>query len=223
MVAVANLGNCCVLGKYSDAGAVLIVDPSVEMECDLVRKLLERGLTLFCVSDGATALRLMSGIRYDFAIVELRINLGRAFEVIESLARRQPWCRIVVSSDYCDLRTAVCAAKRGALDVLPKSESVEFLVGLLLGDDFEQLTEDGHFKAPKLIRQAHICSVYASSDFNISNAARRLSMHRRTLQRYLQQHGLLRPKENGSDHCAVPGPSEFRGSVTPQCYRGILH
>ncbi|TAZ19538.1 response regulator [Rhizobium ruizarguesonis] len=172
------------------APTVLIVDPLVDTESALAREFRKRGCAVFFARDEVVALRIGASAHLDIAIVELRLGDGCGFEVIDGLANRQPSCNVFVSSDYCDLKATVCAVKRGARDVFPKSMPVMLLVGLVLGDDLDALAAKACLERPERIRHDHILGVYAALDRNVSRAARRLSMHRRTLQRYLGQHGL---------------------------------
>ncbi len=167
------------------APTVLIVDPLVNIESTLALEFRKRGCAVFIAHDKVVALHIGASAHLDLAIVELRLAEGCGFEVIDGLATRQPSCRVFVASDYCDLKATVCAVKCGARDVFPKSMPVVLLVGLVLGDDLDTLAAKACLERPERIRHDHIMGVYAALDRNVSRAARCLSMHRRTLQRYL--------------------------------------
>ncbi|MGO7091829.1 response regulator transcription factor [Rhizobium leguminosarum] len=188
-----NLVSLCRIAKSdrsTTSPTVLIVDPQVDMDSPLASEFRERGVVVFIAHDQAAALDIGASVHPVFAIVEVQLRNGCGFEVIKALATGQPSCKVFVSTDYCDLKVTVCAVKFGALDVFPKSMPVALLVGLVLGDELEALVAKGCLARPEQIRRDHIVGVYAAYDHNVSRAARRLSMHRRSLQRYLDQHGV---------------------------------
>jgi two-component system, response regulator RegA len=120
-----------------------------------------------------------------FAVVDLRLEDGNGLEVIELLREKRPDCRIVVLTGYGAIATAVAAVKIGAVDYLSKPADANDVTNALLakGEVMPQPPENP--MSADRVRWEHIQRVYEMCDRNVSETARRLSMHRRTLQRIL--------------------------------------
>ena len=120
-----------------------------------------------------------------YAVVDLRLGDGNGLDVVEVLRERRPDCRIVVLTGYGAIATAVAAVKIGAIDYLAKPADADDITNALLakGDALPPPPENP--MSADRVRWEHIQRVYEQCDRNISETARRLSMHRRTLQRIL--------------------------------------
>ncbi|MFN6925980.1 MAG: ActR/PrrA/RegA family redox response regulator transcription factor [Tabrizicola sp.] len=120
-----------------------------------------------------------------YAVVDLRLEDGNGLDVIETLREKRPDCRIVVLTGYGAIATAVAAVKIGAIDYLSKPADANDVTNALLAKG-ETLPEppENPMSADR-VRWEHIQRVYEMCDRNVSETARRLSMHRRTLQRIL--------------------------------------
>ncbi len=120
-----------------------------------------------------------------YAVVDLRLEDGNGLDVIETLRERRPDCRIVVLTGYGAIATAVAAVKIGAIDYLSKPADADDVTNALLakGEALPQPPENP--MSADRVRWEHIQRVYEMCDRNVSETARRLSMHRRTLQRIL--------------------------------------
>jgi two-component system response regulator RegA len=120
-----------------------------------------------------------------YAVVDLRLEDGNGLDVIEALREKRPDCRIVVLTGYGAIATAVAAVKIGAIDYLSKPADANDVTHALLanGEALPQLPENP--MSADRVRWEHIQRVYEMCDRNVSETARRLSMHRRTLQRIL--------------------------------------
>jgi two-component system response regulator RegA len=120
-----------------------------------------------------------------YAVVDLRLEDGNGLDVVEALRERRPDCRIVVLTGYGAIATAVAAVKIGATDYLSKPADANDVTNALLAKG-EALPEppENPMSADR-VRWEHIQRVYEMCDRNVSETARRLSMHRRTLQRIL--------------------------------------
>jgi two-component system response regulator RegA len=120
-----------------------------------------------------------------YAVVDLRLEDGNGLDVIETLRQRRPDCRIVVLTGYGAIATAVAAVKIGAIDYLSKPADANDVTNALLarGEALPQPPENP--MSADRVRWEHIQRVYEMCDRNVSETARRLSMHRRTLQRIL--------------------------------------
>jgi two-component system response regulator RegA len=120
-----------------------------------------------------------------YAVVDLRLEDGNGLDVVEALRDRREDCRIVVLTGYGAIATAVAAVKIGAIDYLSKpADANEITDALLSRGESLPPPPDNPMSADR-VRWEHIQRVYEMCDRNVSETARRLSMHRRTLQRIL--------------------------------------
>ena len=121
----------------------------------------------------------------DYCVVDMRLDDGNGLDVVEVLREKRPDCRIVVLTGYGAIATAVAAVKIGATDYLSKPADASDITNALLAP------EDGLPPPPEnpmsadRVRWEHIQRVYELCDRNVSETARRLNMHRLTLQRIL--------------------------------------
>jgi two-component system, response regulator RegA len=120
-----------------------------------------------------------------YAVVDLRLEDGNGLEVIETLRERRPTCRIVVLTGYGAIATAVAAVKIGAIDYLSKPADANDVTNALLATGGNLPDPPENPMSADRVRWEHIQRVYEMCDRNVSETARRLSMHRRTLQRIL--------------------------------------
>lgn len=120
-----------------------------------------------------------------YAVVDLRLEDGNGLDVVETLRECRPDCRIVVLTGYGAIATAVAAVKIGALDYLSKpADANEVTHALLAKTGGPRALPENPMSADR-VRWEHIQRVYELCERNVSETARRLSMHRRTLQRIL--------------------------------------
>ena len=120
-----------------------------------------------------------------YAVVDLRLEDGNGLDVVETLRTRRPESRIVVLTGYGAIATAVAAVKIGATDYLSKpADATDVTNALLATSDTLPPPPENPMSADR-VRWEHIQRVYELCDRNVSETARRLSMHRRTLQRIL--------------------------------------
>ena len=120
-----------------------------------------------------------------YAVVDLRLLDGNGLDVVEVLRERRPDCRIVVLTGYGAIATAVAAVKIGATDYLSKPADANDITNALLQQGASHpLAAENPMSADR-VKWEHIQRIYEMCDRNVSETARRLSMHRRTLQRIL--------------------------------------
>ncbi len=120
-----------------------------------------------------------------YAVVDLRLGDGNGLDVVEVLRNKRPDCRVVVLTGYGAIATAVAAVKIGATDYLSKpADATDIMNALLVSEDELPPPPENPMSADR-VRWEHIQRVYELCDRNVSETARRLSMHRRTLQRIL--------------------------------------
>jgi len=165
--------------------SILLVDDDAPFVGRLARALEKRGFqpeTAESVGAGKIAADMRPPA---FAVVDLRLNDGNGLEVVETLRRRRADCRIVVLTGYGAIATAVAAVKMGATDYLSKpADANEIVKALLAGENSLPPPPENPMSADR-VKWEHIQRVFEMCDRNVSETARRLNMHRRTLQRIL--------------------------------------
>lgn len=120
-----------------------------------------------------------------YAVIDLRLEDGNGLDIVETLRERRPDCRIVVLTGYGAIATAVAAVKIGATDYLSKpADANEVTHALLASGEAHPPPPENPMSADR-VRWEHIQRVFEMCDRNVSETARRLNMHRRTLQRIL--------------------------------------
>jgi two-component system response regulator RegA len=117
--------------------------------------------------------------------VDLRLGDGNGLDVVEELRKARPDARIVVLTGYGAIATAVAAVKIGATDYLSKPADATDVVNALLASDDDLPPPPENPMSADRVRWEHIQRVYELCDRNVSETARKLNMHRRTLQRIL--------------------------------------
>ncbi len=120
-----------------------------------------------------------------FAVVDMRLDDGNGLDVVEELERVRPDARAIVLTGYGNLATAVTAMKLGAFDYLAKPADADAVFAALLADPDERNALPENPMSADRVRWEHIQRVYELCNRNVSETARRLNMHRRTLQRIL--------------------------------------
>jgi two-component system response regulator RegA len=164
---------------------LLLVDDDKPFLTRLARAMEARGYEVRVaesVSDGVAEVKKSPP---DYAVVDLRLGDGNGLDVIEALHSTRPDARVVVLTGYGNIATAVTAVKLGAIDYLAKPADADAVHGALVGDgDNRAALPDNPMSADR-VRWEHIQRVYELCNRNVSETARRLNMHRRTLQRIL--------------------------------------
>lgn len=120
-----------------------------------------------------------------YAVVDLRLEDGNGLDVVEALREKRPDCRIVVLTGYGAIATAVAAVKIGASDYLSKPADANDITNALLARSEALPPPPENPMSADRVRWEHIQRVFEQCDRNVSETARRLNMHRRTLQRIL--------------------------------------
>ena len=151
----------------------------------LAKAMERRGLAVETAGSVAAGKAIATARPPAYAVVDLRLEDGNGLDVVEVLRERRPDCRIVVLTGYGAIATAVAAVKIGATDYLSKPADANDVINALLqtGDTLPPPPENP--MSADRVRWEHIQRVYELCDRNVSETARRLNMHRRTLQRIL--------------------------------------
>ncbi|AKJ07813.1 two-component system response regulator RegA [Archangium gephyra] len=172
------------------APTLLLVDDEAVFRERLARAFRERGFEVSTAGSYDEALGLATKESPELAVVDLRMPGRGGLELVRALHALDASTRIIVLTGYGSIATAVEAVKLGAFNYLPKPADVDdLLLAFSRGPgEAAQVTED--FQPPTLARAEweHIQRVLTDCGGNISEAARRLGLHRRSLQRKLQKY-----------------------------------
>ena len=117
--------------------------------------------------------------------LDMRLGDGNGLDVISALKRRRPDARAIILTGYGNIATAVNAVKMGAVDYLSKPADADDVVNALLAIEGRKADPPEHPMSADRVRWEHIQRIYEMCNRNVSETARRLNMHRRTLQRIL--------------------------------------
>jgi two-component system response regulator RegA len=123
-----------------------------------------------------------------FAVVDLRLGDGNGLDLVTEMRKVAPSARMVILTGYGNIATAVAAMKTGAIDYLPKPCEADAVDAALRGGDRGLPPPPDHPMPADRVRWEHIQRVFEQCERNVSETARRLNMHRRTLQRILAKH-----------------------------------
>ena len=172
-------------GEIGTDNTLLLVDDDEPFLRRLERAMEKRGFavtTAESVADGIVAARTNPPA---YAVVDLRLEDGNGLDVVEALRERREDARVIVLTGYGAIATAVAAVKIGATDYLSKPADANDITSALLSRGGELPPPPENPMSADRVRWEHIQRVYEQCDRNVSETARRLSMHRRTLQRIL--------------------------------------
>ena len=173
------------LREIGEDPTLLIVDDDEPFLRRFARAMEKRGFAVETAESVAEGRARVSARPPAYAVVDLRLEDGNGLDVVEALRERRADARIVVLTGYGAIATAVTAVKMGATDYLSKPADADEIVDALLsrGDGTPPPPENP--MSADRVRWEHIQRVFELCDRNVSETARRLSMHRRTLQRIL--------------------------------------
>lgn len=166
--------------------SLLIVDDDAPFRQRLARAMEARG---FIVTAAETAEEAMAHARKSppaFAVVDLRLGTsGNGLDIVEALHQARPDARVIMLTGYGNIATAVAAVKHGAVDYLSKPADADDVANALLARRDQKPAPPENPMSADRVRWEHIQRVYELCGQNVSETARRLNMHRRTLQRIL--------------------------------------
>ncbi len=144
-----------------------------------------RGYTVSTADGVAAGIEAATSVRPAFAVLDLRLGDGNGLEVVPALRAARSDARIVVLTGYGNIASAVAAVKSGAVDYLPKPADADAVEAALLQRGANLPPPPEQPMTADRVRWEHIQRVFEQCDRNVSETARRLRMHRRTLQRIL--------------------------------------
>jgi len=164
---------------------LLVVDDDKPFLNRLVRAMELRGFDVRSAESVAEGIQEIRANPPAYAVIDMRLEDGNGLDVVQMLHELRPDSRVVVLTGYGNITTAVAAVKMGAVDYLAKPADADDVYTALMA------TEETHAPPPEnpmsadRVRWEHIQRIYELCDRNVSETARKLNMHRRTLQRIL--------------------------------------
>jgi two-component system response regulator RegA len=171
--------------EAAEERTLLIVEDDRPFRERLARAMEARGFTVAIAETVAQGIASAKEAPPAFAVVDLKLEDGNGLDVIETLHRVRPEARVVVLTGFGNIATAVAAVKYGAIDYLPKpADADDILAALMAAPGHKPKPPENPMSADR-VRWEHIQRVYELCGHNVSETARRLNMHRRTLQRIL--------------------------------------
>lgn len=176
-----------------NARTLLVLDDDVIFSQRLARAMEKRGFDVVVINTVAEGIAFARKSPPAFAVCDLRLTDGSGLDVVETLRESNAGCRIVMLTGYGNITTAVAAVKAGAVDYLSKPTDADAIEHALVAEGSTLPPPPENPMSADRVRWEHINRVFEQCDRNVSETARRLKMHRRTLQRILAKHA---PKDN---------------------------
>lgn len=176
---------------------LLIVDDDAPLRQRLARAMERKGFAVAMAESVQQAVAMATKDPPDYALVDLKLGDGYGLAVVEALHKLREDTRIVIMTAYGNIASAVKSLKMGAVDYLAKPADADAIEAALLseGTGTELPAPPESVMSAERVRWEHIQRVFEQCDRNVSETARKLNMHRRTLQRILGKHA---PQEHAA-------------------------
>ncbi|MFZ1425990.1 MAG: response regulator [Geminicoccaceae bacterium] len=175
------LGECAT----ADLPQLILVDNDAPLRRSLQRALERHGFQVYAADSLSAGTNLAHSVKPEYAVIELRLEDGSGIELVQRLREVYPKVRAVILTGYGNIATAVAAVKAGAVDYLAKPADADDVINALLATGTTLPPPLLKPMSPDRVRWEHIQSVFERSSRNVSETARRLNMHRRSLHRIL--------------------------------------
>lgn len=176
----------------NSANKLLIIEDDQSFANITMRRLTKHGFNCQHAADADQALLACRSMLPDYILLDMKLERSSGLTLLPLLRAIVPSARIVLLTGYASIATAVAAIKQGADDYLAKPVDSQTLISTLLGDSSTQASADivndnDDVLSPMRVEWEHLQQVLKANNGNISETARQLNMHRRTLQRKLQK------------------------------------
>ena len=183
MVEMSNLKK---LSDF-DNKSLIIVDDDNPFRDRLSRAMEKKGFQVFQAEGVQKGIQIVKEKKPGFAVIDLRLADGNGIEVVKQIQTINDTSRIIMLTGYGNIPTAVAAIKEGAIDYLAKPADADDVEKALLADPKEKAQPPENPMSADRVKWEHIHRVFELCNRNVSETARRLKMHRRTLQRILSK------------------------------------
>ena len=177
------------LQKISDFAdkSLLIVDDDNPLRDRLARAMEKKGFLVKEAKTVSDGLKIAKNSPSNFAIIDLRLEDGNGLDVVKNLSMNKKDSRIVMLTGYGNLPTAVAAVKAGAIDYMAKPVDADDVENALLASPKSKAIPPNDPMSADRVKWEHINRIFELCNRNVSETARKLKMHRRTLQRILSK------------------------------------
>lgn len=182
--------------------SLLLVDDDTPLRMRLARALERKGFEVTAVESVQRGIEETRQRPPHYAVIDLRLADGSGLDVVTEIRQMRNDARIIMLTGYGNIATAVAAIKAGAVDYLPKPVDADAVETALLSEGRSLPPPPADPMSADRVKWEHIQRVFEQCDRNVSETARRLHMHRRTLQRILNKHA---PRDNRSAATAETG------------------
>ena len=186
---IKDMKNEATLQNLADFNnkSLLIVDDDNPFRDRLSRAMEKKGFQVIQAEGVKKGIETVKIKKPGFAVVDLRLNDGNGLDVVKKIQEVNPSSRIIMLTGYGNIPTAVAAIKEGAIDYLAKPADAEDVEKALLANPSKKAAPPENPMSADRIKWEHIHRVFELCNRNVSETARRLKMHRRTLQRILSK------------------------------------
>ena len=184
-IATSDTARAAAKDKINGERSLLIVEDDFSFLQRLAKALEQRGFSVTTAESVSEGLLQVEKTAPAYAVVDMRLGDGNGLDVISALKCRRPDARGIILTGYGNIATAVNAVKLGAVDYLAKPVDADDVVAALLALDNAKIEPPENPMSADRVRWEHIQRIYELCGRNVSETARRLNMHRRTLQRIL--------------------------------------
>ena len=184
MTALENIKN---ISEFEDK-SLLIVDDDNPFRERLARAMEKKGFKVLQAEGVKRGIDTVKKENPAFAVVDLRLGDGNGLEVVKEIQNTNAKSRVVMLTGYGNIPTAVAAIKQGAIDYLAKPADADDVERALLAEPNKKADPPENPMSADRVKWEHIHRVFELCNRNVSETARRLRMHRRTLQRILNKH-----------------------------------
>ena len=167
---------------------LLIVDDDPDIPAVVKRFAHKLGFQVTYHSSGPAALAALQDLKPDVALVDLQMPELSGIDVLKAMRAAEPDCQVILMTGNATVETAIEAVKAGALDYLPKPADADAVERALLAQEGGTPEPPEDPMSADRVRWEHIQRIFELCERNVSETARRLKMHRRTLQRILSKH-----------------------------------
>ena len=182
----ANRKNTLKIGDFADK-TLLIVDDDNPLRDRLSRAMEKKGFNVIQAESVKQGINHVKNSPPAFAVVDLRLGDGNGLEIIKEIRRQKVDSRVVMLTGYGNIPTTVAAIKAGAIDYIPKPADADDVESALLALPESKAKPPENPMSADRVKWEHIHRVFELCNRNVSETARRLKMHRRTLQRILSK------------------------------------
>ena len=186
MKSMPETNNIKKISEFADK-SLLIVDDDNPFRERLARAMEKKGFQVYQAESVKRGIESVKQKKPAFAVVDLRLNDGNGLEVVKEIQSSNSKSRVIMLTGYGNIPTAVAAIKEGAIDYLAKPADAEDVERALLAEPDRKAEPPENPMSADRVKWEHIHRVFELCNRNVSETARRLKMHRRTLQRILSK------------------------------------